>query len=223
MGRTPLFDGHRERIKDEFGAHVRGHRPSNDAAAEHVEHDGEKEKPRPCWDVRYVRDPQFVGCRCGELALDQIRSGARAFLFHGGTHPTSPVCADQTAFAHETSDALTADAQIIRLVRQVGVNTRNAVRPARRPMKLLNEISQGGIGEGTFGRSAFSPRVVAAWGDLQNTALRGDGILGLIRLYEFEGLGGIASVSRANQAAAFDKISRSMRSCLFSRRRRVSS
>ena len=44
-----------------------------------------------------------------------------------------------------------------------------------------------------------------------------------VRLHERESFCGIVSVSRANQAAAFDKISRSMRNCLFSRRNRASS
>ncbi len=44
-----------------------------------------------------------------------------------------------------------------------------------------------------------------------------------MRSHELETLGGIESVSRANQAAAFPKISRSIFSCLISLRRRESS
>ncbi len=46
---------------------------------------------------------------------------------------------------------------------------------------------------------------------------------GLVRAHEFEHPDGIAPVSRANQAAARERMSRSSRSCLFSRRSRVSS
>ena len=56
----------------------------------------------------------------------------------------------------------------------------------------------------------------------QHAAQRGNWI-GLVIAHELEPLGGIASVSRANQAAAFDRISRSSLSCLTSRRRRTSS
>ena len=48
-------------------------------------------------------------------------------------------------------------------------------------------------------------------------------IVGLIPLPEFEPFDGIDPVSRANQAAAFDKISRSIVSWRFSRHRRPSS
>ena len=54
-------------------------------------------------------------------------------------------------------------------------------------------------------------------------AHRGYWITILIRLHESEDFSGIEPVSRANQAAAFDRISRSMRSCRFSRRRRTNS
>ena len=43
-----------------------------------------------------------------------------------------------------------------------------------------------------------------------------------MRLHELEDLG-IASVSRANQVAAFARISRSVRNCLFLQRNRFSS
>src|SRR5262245_32220037 len=46
---------------------------------------------------------------------------------------------------------------------------------------------------------------------------------GPVLAHELEPLDGIVFVSRANQAAAFDRISRSSLSCLFSRRSRTSS
>ena len=54
----------------------------------------------------------------------------------------------------------------------------------------------------------------------QNTALRDQRIKGPVRLYECKSFCDIASVSRANQAVSFDRISRSIRSCLFTRRNR---
>src|SRR5207244_12372986 len=54
-------------------------------------------------------------------------------------------------------------------------------------------------------------------------ALRGDRMHGLVAPHELESFGGIEPVSRANQAAAFFKISRSSRRTLFSRRSRRSS
>ena len=64
-----------------------------------------------------------------------------------------------------------------------------------------------------------SPGIIPAEGDTQDSALRGDRPKCLVRFYQREDFLGIASVSAANQAAAFESISRSMRNCLFSRRR----
>src|SRR5208282_5450981 len=67
------------------------------------------------------------------------------------------------------------------------------------------------------------PRIVPAGGDAQHTAHGGDRINGPVCAHESVPLDGTAFVSRANQAAAFERISRSSLSCLFSRRSRESS
>ena len=72
-------------------------------------------------------------------------------------------------------------------------------------------------------RSAAQPSVISAAGDPQHPAHRRHTVIGLVRLHELEDLPGTVTVSRANQAAAFFRISRSSRSCRFSRRRRRSS
>src|SRR6266849_207940 len=63
----------------------------------------------------------------------------------------------------------------------------------------------------------LTPRIVAAGGDGQHPAHRGNPVDGLIRVHELERRDGTEPVSVANQAAAFDSISRS------SRRNRLSS
>src|SRR2546428_7518886 len=72
-------------------------------------------------------------------------------------------------------------------------------------------------------RRALAPRIVAAGGDGQHPAHRGNPVFGLIRVHELERRDGTEPVSVANQAAAFDNISRSSRSTRFSRRSRLSS
>src|SRR5713226_7542758 len=69
----------------------------------------------------------------------------------------------------------------------------------------------------------LAPRIVAAGGDGQHPAHRGNPVIGLIRVHELERRDGTEPVSVANQAAAFDSISRSSRSTRFSRRSRLSS
>src|SRR5207253_9180934 len=76
---------------------------------------------------------------------------------------------------------------------------------------------------GPYGDHPPAPRVVPAGGDFQHTAHRADREHGLVRVYEQEDRFDFFSVSCANQAAAFDKISRSSFSRAFSRRSRASS
>src|SRR5205807_10252484 len=72
-------------------------------------------------------------------------------------------------------------------------------------------------------RLPLGPRIIAAGGDTQESAHGGDRVFGLVLAHEPEPFGGIAFVSRANQAAAFDRISRSSLSWRFSRLSRLSS
>ena len=89
-------------------------------------------------------------------------------------------------------------------------------------MDRADPAKKHSILSGPLGDHPPEPDVVAAGGDIQQTAHPANRIGGLACLYEREDSGGV-SVSRANQAAAFARISRSILSCLFSRRRRRSS
>src|SRR6266851_1230181 len=62
----------------------------------------------------------------------------------------------------------------------------------------------------------LTPRIVAGGGDSQHPAHRGNPVIGLIRVHELERRDGTEPVSVANQAAAFDSISRSSRSAVVS-------
>src|SRR6187200_1276977 len=68
-------------------------------------------------------------------------------------------------------------------------------------------------------RRTLPPGVVAAWGNLEHAAHRSHGEMGLLLVDEGE----FHSLSFAKKAAAFFKISRSIRSCSTSRRSRSSS
>ena len=75
-------------------------------------------------------------------------------------------------------------------------------------MQCSDPLAQPGIGLRPCRGRAIQPRVIATGGDLQDAAQRSHRIVGLIPLHEFQPFDGIDPVSRANQAAAFDKISR---------------
>jgi hypothetical protein len=103
------------------------------------------------------------------------------------------------------------------------MNPRRAVRAARLPMARADLLEQSVVRLRPGARAAPVPRMVPAGGDAQDAAHRGNRMGGLIRLHESEPFEGIDPVARANQAAAFFRISRSSRSVAFSRRRRCSS
>ena len=80
------------------------------------------------------------------------------------------------------------------------------------------QVLRDGVLEGE--RAAIRPAPGCFVGDLGDSALQ---IAGLARSYELEDPCGFESVSRANQAAALERISRSIRSRRTSRRSRASS
>src|SRR5713101_5799694 len=90
-------------------------------------------------------------------------------------------------------------------------------------MNRADACSKFRVGARPCRRRALAPRIVAAGGDGQHPAHRGNCVHGLIRVHELERRDGSEPVSVANQAAAFDSISRSSRSTRFSRRNRLSS
>src|SRR5713101_4266024 len=90
-------------------------------------------------------------------------------------------------------------------------------------MNRADACSKFRVGARPCRRRALAPRIVAAGGDGQHPAPRGNCVHGLIRVHELERRDGTEPVSVANQAAAFDSISRSSRSTRFSHRNRLSS
>ena len=99
------------------------------------------------------------------------------------------------------------------LVAKIRLDTRTTVRFGRLPMQYDDAIAESNIGLMTLRGRTLEPRVVAAGRDIQHATLRRHGPKGVVRSHEFEDFDGIESVSRANHAAAFDKISRSVSSC----------
>src|SRR6202011_4960292 len=90
-------------------------------------------------------------------------------------------------------------------------------------MNRSDPCAQCRIGAPPRGGWPFLPGVVATGRDFQYAAHGGDPVAGLIRVHELERRDGTEPVSVANQAAAFDNISRSSRRVRFSRLSRLSS
>jgi len=75
-----------------------------------------------------------------------------------------------------------------------------------------------GLGDGMSRHRSASPRMKASLRHAEHACHRGNRKHRLVRTHELEDPDAIVPVSRANQAAARERMSRSSRSCLFSRR-----
>ena len=238
-GGASLSHRHVQRVEDQFGAQMVGHRPPHHPAAEHIEYDGQIQESRRSRDVGDIRDPQPVRGLGLEATLDEVRRGAPgghdawcAAPCDGSPRPSLPhasVYLRQTREPPFPSDPLAAHRRA--LSGQLRVNPGRSVCPSaafvNRPHARAQRLVRGLACRALTG----APRVVPARGDSEDRASsrsernfgghRGDSKLGLIRSHEPVDLRG--TVPRANQAVAFAKISRSSRSRRFSRRRRRSS
>src|ERR1035437_2938993 len=69
--------GHGDRVTDQVGAHMTGHRPAHNRLGVTVDHRGQVEPPSPGTDVRNISDePGSWGGR-GEVPLHVVGDGRR--------------------------------------------------------------------------------------------------------------------------------------------------
>jgi hypothetical protein len=61
-----------QRGEDQVGASVGGGLPADDPLGEHVDDERDVDEPGPAPDIGEVGDPAGVGCRCGEIAVEQV-------------------------------------------------------------------------------------------------------------------------------------------------------
>ena len=219
--RPPLSHGHVQRVEDQFSPEMRRHRPPNHAPTPRIEDDGEVQEARPGRDVRDVGDPELVRAVGGERPADQVgcrpgpRIAARGCDEGPAAHP------HQAGRLHEPGDALAAHKGALR--GQFGMDAGRPIGLAGAGVDRADLLGEGRVGLGPNRARAGLPRVVPAGRDAQHLAHGGDAVGGLVGLHALESVLGIEPVSRANQAAAFFKMSRSSRSILFSRRSRRNS
>jgi transketolase N-terminal domain/subunit len=72
LDRPAAFYGHRQRVSDQFGAHVPGHGPADDLPRIAIDDRGEIRPARPCADIGDVGEPQLVGPVRDEAALHEV-------------------------------------------------------------------------------------------------------------------------------------------------------
>ena len=176
-----------------------------------------KRKPRPVG----MGHPELIRARCREGPSDQVGRRPGVDRTRGRHDELAATDAPQVGGAHQARDALATHPLVPR--DQFGMDPRGPIRPARVAVNRRNFRRQRGVLVRPLARWTAVPRVVPAGGDLQHSAQGGDRMGGPVRRHEREDPEGIASVSRANQVAAFFKLSRSSRSVALSRRKRRSS
>lgn len=120
---------------------------------------------------------------------------------------SAPADAGDSGRAHQPGDALASDGNAFGP--QPGMDARRAIGPVRSGVDRTDAARQIGVGgRPRRGRTA-APGVIAGGRDLQDPGHCANGIHGLVRAHEPEYPVGVALLSRANQAAAFARISRS--------------
>ena len=193
VGGTALYQRHLKRFEYQLGTQIGLHRPTHDPAAENVEHHRQIEKARPGRNVGYIGNPQPIGRRCAEVALDQVRRRPRGAIAHRGNDPVAPAHAAQPDRAHQPCNALDAHANA--LLCKLDLNARRAVGGARATMDLDDPRAQFGVRTSPCRGRAPAPRVIATGGDAQHAAHRGNPVHGLVSPYECERRDGVAPVS----------------------------
>ncbi len=216
-----LLDGHLQGIRDKLRAQMGRHGPADNPAAPDVDHDSQVQEPSPGSDVGDICHPELVRAAGSEVTLHQVRGWLCLRPSLGGAWRFAAADTPQVLCAHQASDPFAT--HVLSCVCQFGVNAGSPIGVFGSLMDFMDPLAQFLIGLCPLRRPPLTPGVVAAGGDVQYTTHGFHRIEGLVRTHEFEDFGGTASVSRANQAAAFDKISRSSRNCLFSLRSRASS
>jgi hypothetical protein len=208
--RSTLVHHHIEGLEDELGSQVRLYGPSHHPSTPGVDDDGKVEEARGRGDIGDVSHPEFVRPGGTEVAMYQVRRRL-GFSVPRGRAPLLPPCdADESGPRHETAHPLGVHEEA--LVPEFGIHPRTAVALAAEGVDSPHLLDETCMGDLSPRYRTRKPSVGSAGGEAQHTAHRSDREFGLVMLHELESRSGIDPLFRANQAAAFFRISRSTRS-----------
>jgi hypothetical protein len=162
-----------ERVLYEFGAHVLGDRPPDQAAGEAVDHRGQiQELTVPAWQIRDVTDVSGVRCGRGEITVEQVRRRSVGWFCDGGAVFSAQPHTFEVVGAHDPCDPfviypLAGGLSVIDLGGDPGppVGVVVVVDGAN----LLGEFDVGG-GAGSPRVGGVDPRVVRGARDIDDLA-----------------------------------------------------
>ena len=209
--RTPESERHLERVDDQLGAEMVGHRPADDPPREQVLDVREVHEPLPRRDVGDVRRPRLVRALGAKITLEQVRSDPDS----AQPDRRAPALARQkpgdTGRSHQPLRALSSNTDVV-LKPQLGVDPPGAIGTVRVGMDRLDLLDQPRVTQRPV-RGRATPSVMEAGAvHAQRSAHHGDRKVRLLRRDQREDLAYGSPVSRAKKAAAFLRISRSIRS-----------
>ena len=141
--RIALMNRHVERIEHELRLEIRVQSPTDNPAAEDVEHDRYEEESGKRRNVRDIRYPQLVRCIRGEVPIDEIGRRPRMAIAKGRNERFSAAGALNTALLHEPCNALVARTDTS--VTKICLNARATVRLERRVVERFNMIADRDI------------------------------------------------------------------------------
>ncbi len=99
-----------------------GHRPADHTAAEGVNNDRQIHKSGPGRDIRHIGDPELIGVRSREVALNEIGRRAGLAIPTCGARTLAPTHARQAQLPHQSCNALAAHSDA--LIDEFSMNAR---------------------------------------------------------------------------------------------------
>jgi ABC-type Fe3+/spermidine/putrescine transport system ATPase subunit len=105
--------GHVQGVDDQRGGNRARCLPPNDAAGEHVDHEGDVHDTGPRRAVGEVRHPLVVRPGGGEVTAQQVRCARRGGVRVGREAPLRAARAPDALGAHQPGDLVTADVQAL--------------------------------------------------------------------------------------------------------------
>lgn len=192
--------------------------PADDAAGEEVDDHRQVEPSLPCPDVRDVDAPLLVGCRRGEILVDDVRRDRPGVFAVGRAFEPALLPGTQVVLAHQPRRATPPDGKAIIL--QLARHPRTAIGAVRQGKSRADMRQHHHVIALTPTGRAILPSEVAALADAEHPAEAVDREILSRPIDELEPH---RFPSRAKKAVARFSMSRSCRRISFSRRRRFNS
>ncbi len=158
--RLSVVESHVARVDDEFCSHVRGHRPTNDAAAQYVEYDRKKQETGHGWNVGDVCNLELIGGRGVELSVDQVGRRSCLLVADRRLQSLTTAGAPNVALAHQSRQPLVAGEDL--LIAKIGSDPWAAIGASPLSIMRLDSVAEQEIVSSPLRRSTLTARVVPA-------------------------------------------------------------